>query len=200
LRPAAGWISGLDVRADGLWATDVTWTERARELLSAGEYRYFSPVIFWTDEDQTDVAALGPVALTNDPALHNVPALAAGRATERGEPDDQLTAARAEIDVLRRQLAGQEADAFVERGLRAGKILDSTSLDWRDDYLRDAEEAEARLSRAPILLPQGRIATTTARDDTQSPVLGPAPWGVEDADIAAFDRACAAGRVRTSAN
>lgn len=201
LRPAAGWIGGLDVRADGLWATDVTWTDRARELLSTGEYRYFSPVIFWTDEDQTDVTALGPVALTNDPALHNVPALAAGRATDGVEDDDPLSAARAEIDVLRRQLAGQEADAFVERGMRAGKILDSTSLDWRDDYLRDAEVAEARLSRAPILLPQGRVAAgVTKSETTHSQTLGPAPWGVEDADVAAFERACAAGRVRTVAN
>src|SRR5690606_10386889 len=37
LRPAAGWIGGLEVREDGLWATNVTWTERARELLRSGE-------------------------------------------------------------------------------------------------------------------------------------------------------------------
>ena len=36
LRPAAGWIGGLDVRDDGLWAVDVTWTERAGDLLRSG--------------------------------------------------------------------------------------------------------------------------------------------------------------------
>src|SRR5262249_51765447 len=77
LRPAAGWIGGLQIRGDGLWAADVTWTDRARELLAGGEYRYFSPVIFWADEDYASLAALGPVALTNDPAMHGVQPLAA---------------------------------------------------------------------------------------------------------------------------
>ena len=137
LRPAAGWIGSLDVRDDGLWATDVTWTERAAELLRAGEYRYFSPVIFWTDEDHTDVSALGPVALTNDPAMHGVRPLAASRQPsespdeESAEPEPtiasvlvaqaELDAAQAEIECLRKQLRMEEADAFVERGLRLGE-------------------------------------------------------------------------------
>jgi hypothetical protein len=86
LRPAAGWIGRLEVREDGLWACDVTWTERARELLKSGEYRYFSPVIYWADEDYSDVAALGPVALTNDPAMRGVQPLAARR-REPGETE-----------------------------------------------------------------------------------------------------------------
>ncbi len=28
LKPAAGWIGGLEVRDDGLWAVDVVWTQR----------------------------------------------------------------------------------------------------------------------------------------------------------------------------
>src|SRR6185436_3109707 len=88
LRPAAGWVGGLQVREDGLWAVDVTWTARAKELLAAGEYRYFSPVIFWTDEDYGDVAALGPVALTNDPAMRGVTPLAAARRAGAVEDDD----------------------------------------------------------------------------------------------------------------
>lgn len=77
LRPAAGWIGRLEVRDDGLWAVDVTWTGRAAELLRNGEYRYFSPVIYWEDEARTSFAGLGPVALTNDPAMRGVQALAA---------------------------------------------------------------------------------------------------------------------------
>lgn len=223
LRPAAGWIGGLDVREDGLWAVDVTWTDRAGELLRSGEYRYFSPVIFWTDEDHTDVAALGPVALTNDPAMHGVRALAARRELDACEDEEtadvsalateeaehatraELEAARSEISLLRKQLAAQEADTFVERGLRLGKILDSTSMDWRADYLRDAEAAEQRLARAPVLLPPGRVVMLDRRGDVErwsaagaSPRHAASALGqssVEPEDLAAYERAAAAGRV-----
>lgn len=233
LRPAAGWIGGLEARDDGLWATDVTWTERAADLLRSGEYRYFSPVIYWTDEDYSDVAALGPVALTNDPAMRGVPSLTAARrqadassssshapppsgnplsSAPNGDAAEravsvlraQLDQAVEEIAMLREQLRQQEADAFVERGLRLGKILDSTSMDWRADYLRSAAEAERRLDRAPVLLAPGRVIERGA----DGRPLGAAAllrrgqleawsgWGIEPDDIAAYERARAAGRVR----
>jgi hypothetical protein len=206
LRPAAGWIGGLEVRDDGLWAVDVAWTERARELLRTGEYRYFSPVIFWTDEDRTDVAALGPVALTNDPAMHGVAALAATRGPAPDAPRDPeraLAAAREELAQLRRQLADQATDAFIERGLRLGKILESTDSDWRAEHQRDPELAEARLRRAPVLRPPGRICAPEALDAsraTAASVVGaPGMTGecvVEAEDLAVFARAASAGRVR----
>lgn len=232
LNPAAGWIGGLEVRPDGLWAVNVSWTDRARELLASGEYRYFSPVIYWTDADQTDVAALGPVALTNDPAMHGVQALAAKCAlgaepesdtggapppdceatveerddSARGAASDRddLSAAREEIALLQRRLACQEADAFVERGLRLGKIVDSTSMDWREEYLRDATRAEAKLARAPVLWPPGRVIPIDAAgrvqpDEFEDSALLPdvlRRWGIEPADLAAYQRAALAGRVR----
>lgn len=210
LRPAAGWIGGLEIRDEGLWAVDVTWTERAGELLRSGEYRYFSPVIFWTDEDHSDVAALGPVALTNDPAMRGVSPLAARRELDETEPElpaeepldatqAKLLAAQSEITLLRKQLAAQEADTFVERGLRLGKILDSTSMDWRDDYLRDPEGTEQRLSRAPVLLPPGRVVALDRNGnvDAHSPARR-APTStpdIEAEDLDAYERAAAAGRV-----
>jgi len=218
LRPAAGWIGGLEVREDGLWAVGVTWTVRARELLHSGEYRYFSPVIYWTDEDCSDIAALGPVALTNDPAMRGVTPLAASRqggtstdppSAEPEEDEDDLAEeledARDEIETLRRRLRLQEADAFVERGLRLGKIVDSSSMDWRADFLRDAAAAEERLSRTPVLLPPGRVLPRdpatgrpverpTVRSTAQSETLS--RLSLEPADLEAYERACAAGRVR----
>jgi phage I-like protein len=204
LRPAAGWIGGLEIRDDGLWAVNVSWTERAAELLRSGEYRYFSPVIFWTDEDHSDLAALGPVALTNDPAMRGVRPLAASRqpvAEEEGELlRAELEMAREEVALLQKQLAAQEADAFVERGLRLGKILDSTSMDWRADYLRDPEETEQRLSRAPTLRPPGRVIALDRRGDVVRPpaekVTAANAWGIDAEDWAAYERAVAAGRVR----
>jgi hypothetical protein len=87
---------------------------------------------------------------------------------------------------------------FIERGMRLGKILDSTSLDWREDFLRDAANAEERLSRAPVLRPPGRQVTASAvraPRDTRSPELY-RQWGIESEDLQAYERAVAAGRVR----
>lgn len=232
LRPAAGWIGGLEVRDDGLWAVNVRWTERAENLLRQTEYLYFSPVIFWADEDHTELASLGPVALTNDPAMHGVKPLAAARGSGDVENDastgasggdgpelpegrggdailgalrNEVTRAREEAATLRRQLAGRDADAFVERGLRLGKVLDSTSFDWRDDYLRDPEAAEQKLSRAPVLLPQGRVLPLDRRGavcDERNVTMSQSGNGftlhqtlIEPEDLSAFAQAVAAGRV-----
>ena len=216
LRPAAGWIGRLEIRDDGLYACDVAWTERARQLLAAGEYRYFSPVIYWTDEDYSDVAALGPVALTNDPAMQGVRPLAATRqgqeepdfaadaddVVEDESPTDVQTVLRTEIealneqiDVLRQQLSEQAADAFVEQGMQAGKIVASTRTDWREDYLADAGRTVERLRRAPVLLPAGRVITPEHQRNT---VAGTSieQAGIEPEDLRAYEQAVAAGRVR----
>lgn len=78
LRPAAGWIGRLEVRDDGLWATRVEWSPTARAAIESGEYRYFSPVIFWADTFGGRAAELGPVGLTNDPLLRDALLTAAG--------------------------------------------------------------------------------------------------------------------------
>lgn len=74
--PAAGWIDQLKKSAEGLVAHVKYWTAEAARALTALEYRYFSPTIYFS-EDGKQVAALHSVALTNHPALHGVPALAA---------------------------------------------------------------------------------------------------------------------------
>jgi hypothetical protein len=154
--------------------------------------------------------------LTNDPAMCGVVALAAAR--RRGlnaEPDaadeieqagtsvatlaERLESAEAEVQVLRDQLARQAADAFVEEGLRVGKIVDATSLDWRDEYLRDPSAAVARLTRAPVVLPPGRIGAGRDEQAGNRRERGGAATedvlGIDAADLAAYERAQAAGRI-----
>lgn len=79
--PAAGWIDSLYKSAEGLRAHVKYWTDEAAVFLANGEYRYFSPTLYFTD-DGTRVAAVHSVALTNHPALHGVPALAADDSPE----------------------------------------------------------------------------------------------------------------------
>jgi len=72
--PAAGWITALAERADGIWGL-VAWTARASELLAQREYRYLSPV-FRFEPASGRVLALVGAALTHTPNLAELQAAA----------------------------------------------------------------------------------------------------------------------------
>lgn len=73
--PAAGWCTDLTIRDDGLYAK-VKWTDEAAGYLKAGEYRYFSPV-FYYDKKSRRINKLYNLALTNQPRMKDIQALAA---------------------------------------------------------------------------------------------------------------------------
>ena len=73
--PAAAWMRALEWReGSGLWAT-VELTERAAELIRAGEYRFVSPV-FAYDAATGEVLAVHMAAFTNAPAIDGMEPLA----------------------------------------------------------------------------------------------------------------------------
>ena len=74
--PAAGWIDRLEKNAEGLCAHVKYWTDKAKDYLNKGEYRYFSPTLLFGRGGKSP-DALHSVALTNHPALHGVDALVA---------------------------------------------------------------------------------------------------------------------------
>ena len=77
--PAAGWVSAW--RWDdgsGLYA-QISWCARAQGLIDADEYRYLSPVLIY-DESSGDVLSVYNIALTNNPALDQLPAVQAALA------------------------------------------------------------------------------------------------------------------------
>lgn len=76
--PAAGWFSKLEWRDDGLFAIDVRWTERATGLIEGEEYKYISPV-FTYDKKTGAIKSLLNAALTNNPALDGMEAVAASQ-------------------------------------------------------------------------------------------------------------------------
>ncbi|HJW23766.1 MAG TPA: phage protease [Rhodocyclaceae bacterium] len=66
--PAAGWYEQLEWREGlGLFAVGVQWTAAAAEMISAGEYRYISPVIAY--DKAGNVADIYMASLTNFPAI-----------------------------------------------------------------------------------------------------------------------------------
>ena len=80
--PAAGWITSLEwVEGRGLYAS-VTWTEKARAHIRAGEYRYISPV-FSFDRESGVILRLHSAALTNTPALDGMDAARATLVTNK---------------------------------------------------------------------------------------------------------------------
>lgn len=76
--PASGWFSKLEWRDSGLYAVDVEWTERAESMIEGGEYKYISPV-FTYDKKTGAVKSLINAALTNNPALDGMDAVAASQ-------------------------------------------------------------------------------------------------------------------------
>lgn len=84
---AAGWFKP-EVRNGELWATDVSWTPKAAQMLSNREYRYISPA-FDHNPDSGEVAMLRNVALTNIPAIYDLEPLLASWAGATTEADDE---------------------------------------------------------------------------------------------------------------
>ena len=64
--PAAGWIVGLQKRADGIWAK-AEWTSAAATSIREKAYRYLSPVFKHSREGE--IGLLVNIALTNTPNL-----------------------------------------------------------------------------------------------------------------------------------
>lgn len=91
--PAAGWFTGLRFDAAGLWATGVTWTERAAAMIAAGEYRFLSAVFSYLPESG-EILEIHHAGLTNDPALDGLAEVwqhrAAARFTPLNPPEDTV--------------------------------------------------------------------------------------------------------------
>lgn len=121
--PAAGWIDAVTyLPGRGLFAA-VTWTERARAYIEAGEYRFISPV-FSFDAATGAVLRMISAALTNTPALDGMCVVAAVEdlATQETAMDELLERLRwmlnlpvtataqdimAQLDKLKAMLGGE---------------------------------------------------------------------------------------------
>lgn len=72
--PAAGWVKRIVAQVGRGIVGVVEWTERARQMLAAKEYRYLSPVALVRRSDRR-VLAIKSAALTNAPAIAGMPAI-----------------------------------------------------------------------------------------------------------------------------
>jgi phage I-like protein len=80
--PAAGWIQSLEWReGQGLFAK-VQWTERAKQMIAAGEYKYISPAFKSAPEGGAPKELL-PAALVNYPAIDGMQEVALSAIAEK---------------------------------------------------------------------------------------------------------------------
>ena len=98
--PAAGWFRRMVWREGaGLFAVGVQWTDKARAMIAAGEYRYISPV-FPYNAVTGEVQKIVGLGLTNNPALPGLANLAALSA-QRADPA-RLLASERDIEIFNR--------------------------------------------------------------------------------------------------
>lgn len=143
--PAAGWMTALQARTDGIWAR-VEWTPRAREKVAAREYRFLSPVFMHTPKGE--VLTLLRAALTNNPNLGQLTALNA-----TGTPMDlnQLLAALRELLKLP---ADADAAAVVDAVRSQGTAMNTPDparfvpIELFQQAVKEARKADLGLSAA----------------------------------------------------
>lgn len=64
--PAAGWITEMETRSDGIWGL-IEWTPNAAKAVGDKEYRFLSPVLMHTADMR--VMSIARASLTNNPNL-----------------------------------------------------------------------------------------------------------------------------------
>lgn len=161
--PAAGWIHGLRwVDGEGLFA-EAELTERARQLIAGGEYRYFSPVMAY-DGTSGRVQQILMGALTNNPAIHGMRAVdlvaaATARFDDRPETQTEIT-----VDLLAKLLAalGLPADATEDQALARAADLMAESQAAHEALELTAEADAAALTAAVTALKAKAVTATRA--------------------------------------
>lgn len=78
IAPASARSWTPEVRDGALYATDIKWTKKARQMIADGEYDYFS-IAARVDAKTTRVVEMINFALTNNPAANGIAPLVAAR-------------------------------------------------------------------------------------------------------------------------
>lgn len=115
-KPAAGWIHELQAREDGLWAF-VEFTDRAAEMIRAGEYRYCSVVVVFDSVSRDDAEEIGAelleVGLTNSPFIDGQQPIQLSRRARRKANRKEV--AMSDVELMQEAIQALGEDASIER-------------------------------------------------------------------------------------
>ena len=166
--PAAGWIHGLRwLDGKGLYA-EAELTQRARELVAAGEYRYFSPVFEYA-KGTGDVVRVLMGALTNHPAIHGMDAInLMAAATARFGANPHPNPPETTVTLLEKLLAaiGLPANTTEDAAIAA-----CTSIKAQADAARDALKLDGTATAETVT-----AACTSLRTAAASATPDPAKY------------------------
>ena len=162
--PAAGWFRHLEWRdGKGLYAVDIRWTDRARGLIAAREYRYVSAV-FSYHQTTGDVLEIVSIAITNTPALDGLEALVAARKNNLNPNPKEVTMAdeareiaalTQERDGLKTEVAALRATVETltrERDDARGKVADIEAKEAEAALAAEKAERDSLLEKVPPAL------------------------------------------------
>lgn len=178
--PAAGWIKRIAGEPGiGLMA-DITWTDRAKDMVAAREYRYLSPVAVIRKGDRK-LIAIHSAALTNKPAIVGMepivnratPAIedAAPLAVLRDElelpaeanAEEVLVAASERLRSMQHAARQRHVEERIRDAMRAGKLVEAQRA-WAEALVAKEEGLfDAWLETAPVVISRG--ATKPPEDD-----------------------------------
>lgn len=183
--PAAGWINAqsLTWTPEGLFA-EVTWTERARELIKNGEYRFISPV-FGYDSSTGAITYFIHAALTNDPGLDGMSAVtlaAASRLAATHQPTEKSTVNEELLKMLRK-LLGLGADADEAAILAA---LQKMTADMESSGEGDAAHASLSVTLDALKTHKEKVAALTGALTAAKTTTGSDPDPAKFVPVAAL--------------
>jgi phage I-like protein len=169
--PAQGWITQLELRADGNLYGLTTWGDLARGYIKKGQYKFLSPAIVFGAKDRVTGKSIGArlssAALTNNPFLDGMQPLAA-KHTEKSSTVDPtaMSAIRTSLDLpeyLDQGAVLYTLSTIGEDTKRADKLRDALRL----PLTMSAKDVfnEARIACGAINPPTVAVAPVTNNDN-----------------------------------
>lgn len=166
--PAAGWIKSLEARTDGLWG-QIDWTERARQYIEAGEYKYISPVVHYNTDDLR-CYELHSAALTNKPAIDGMAAVAAKEEGGNEKMDfmkqvSQLLGLDPETATEEEVLAALQAAIMTaaDGGATVEEVAEQIETAIEEAVGEQLEEVEVLLDEVATVLEEEKTAAAKAK-------------------------------------
>lgn len=163
---AVGWITAMQARDDGIWAT-VRWTAEGQALVAGQAYRKISPVLTLDPLDQKRIVGIANVSLVNRPNLRGLTALNQEEAMtllerlaellglDAAATEDQVLAAIGKLkkpDVAAQAAIGEIALALGVEGADAKAVVAAAKL-------AKAGTGDAVALQAQVTLLQGEVDT-----------------------------------------
>lgn len=157
--PAAGWLKGFKIEGGAIFAR-IEWTADAADALKAKKYRYVSPVFEHAKDGK--VERILRAALTNNPALVNLPAIAAAEVTMAKKEDKS-----GKLSDLISRLEAAMPEASHQHLMRHAALAmapDKSFKDWADEEAEEPEHDDGGDSDGAAPAPEKEAESVNADD------------------------------------